>query len=76
MIPCDDGSRSGEFGGQKMDALNIDVEEEISQSISVESSDVVSRCRPSGGGKRPAVQGNVCEDRTVRVLPAGTGRCQ
>ena len=43
------------LGGEKMDDLKIGVEDEISQRMRVESSDVVRSCRPRGGGNRPQV---------------------
>ena len=56
-----------------MDDLKIGVEDEISQRMRVESSDVVRSCRPRGGGNRPQVVARVWAERTVRVFPEGTG---
>lgn len=57
-----------------MEVLNKWVEEEISQRMREESREEVRRWRPRGGGNRPAVQGQVCDERTVRVSPVGTER--
>jgi len=57
-----------------MEVLKMGVDEEISHKIRVESRELVRTCRPSGGGKRPAVQGRVWDERTATVFPKGTGR--
>lgn len=56
-----------------MDVLKIGDEEDTSHKMREESSDDVRICRPLGGGKIPHVAGRVCDERTVRVFPEGTG---